>query len=257
MKDFFTSPFGLACVIFGALAFLAIVVLWRNISWAPRGVTPEDMRKKLWAGIVGVLPESKTALWVLGVAATVLVVGGGIWWLWPSATSDWSSPSLATVWMWTKSYWLYIMFVFVGALIALTVWGDDHKAMLQTTAWGIVAMLFAVIPLLAWVVGNQSSECITGHPCELQQKSDGSTVPVSIQSGQWICFDTTFWDNLSQLGYRTSFRGGPEKLYGCTRDSVLSGKCNERMGDTFRFTPTKGVPLPKYWFTSQQDGHNC
>ncbi len=118
----------------------------------------------------------------------------------------------------------------------------------------VVSMFFVAIPLVAWIA-SPSSECVAGHPCTLQQQSDGSTVPVTIPKEQGVCFDPSFWENLSQLGYRTSFNGSSEKLYSCTRDSVLSGKCNERMGDTFRFIPKKGVLLPQYWFSP--GGSNC
>lgn len=99
------------------------------------------------------------------------------------------------------------------------------------------------------------AECTATSPCTPTMKSDGSTEPVKIKDGERVCFDHSFWDNLPRLGYMTSYRGGAEKRYGCTREQVISGTCNERMGDTFRFVPEPGVSIPKHWFATS--GNNC
>jgi len=95
-----------------------------------------------------------------------------------------------------------------------------------------------------------SEKCPASHPCL------GSTEKVTIPKGQRVCFDESFWDNLGRLGYTTSYQGGFEKKYGCTRDQVISGVCHERTGDSFRFIPEKGVRLPNHWFVDE-DGTQC
>ena len=86
------------------------------------------------------------------------------------------------------------------------------------------------------------------HLYTLHVRTDGSTKIVSVPDGKNVCFETSFWMNLSRLGYRTSDGVGPEKPYTCTEEEVVSNTCHERIGNTFQFTPQKGVPLPRYWF---------
>ncbi len=192
------------------------------------------------------------------VCPVVAVLAGlvALWLSWEVLIALLQSPSLDEVWKWTKNHWLSILVIGAIVGVGFSFVPEVGKTLAVMVAVG-VATLFIVIPLVHVIRDNQSPDCVPGHPCEPQTHRDGSTDVVKIPEGQWVCFDHSFWDNLSQLGYRTSFRGGPEKMYGCTRDAVLSGKCDERMGDAFRFTPTAGVSVPKYWFTPKQAGSNC
>ncbi len=86
------------------------------------------------------------------------------------------------------------------------------------------------------------------HLYTLHVRADGSTKVISVPNGKNVCFGTSFWMNLSRLGYRTSDGVGSERPYTCTKEEVVSNTCHERIGNTFQFTPQKGVHLPRYWF---------
>ncbi len=94
-------------------------------------------------------PEKKVPWgWVIGIPLAILV-GLGLWWSLP-----WHSPSLATVRDGIWSSWLYILIVCGIVLVVAIFVGDKLKTALRTAVWGVVAMSFIVIPLLAWVVAD-------------------------------------------------------------------------------------------------------
>ena len=85
--------------------------------------------------------------------------------------------------------------------------------------------------------------CTKTRPCSPIQQVDGSTTVVKTKEGTSLCFDSSFFTNLSRLGYTTSYQGGTEMKPGCTTQSCSL--------DSFRFTPEEGVPLPNYWFVPE------
>jgi hypothetical protein len=94
------------------------------------------------------------------------------------------------------------------------------------------------------------SDCTPERRCSLEVQSGGSTEIVSVNPGYAICFDSSFWENLPKLGYHTS-RNGVERSYGCTREQVLTGICDQTKFDSFRFVPETGILVPRYWFVHE------
>ncbi|MBU6388673.1 hypothetical protein KGQ72_02285 [Patescibacteria group bacterium] len=195
---------------------------------------------------------------VLGVLGIAVLLYFGV------HSSSLESPSLKTVWEATINHWFLILLVLGLAYILLSIIPKDAGAVAKAKVlkgaivW-LVPILFVGIPLVYLIWGDKpvapqtasaTPKCTSIHPC------DGSTERVSIPKGKRVCFDDSFWDNLDRLGYTTSYQGGPEKKYGCTREQVISGVCHERTGDTFRFIPAKGVQPPRYWFTDE-GGSEC
>lgn len=93
-----------------------------------------------------------------------------------------------------------------------------------------------------------SAKCTEYEPCTPQSKADGTTEKVYVPRGKNVCFDNSFWENVTRLGEKISYQGGPEEEYQCTREEVSSGECHIRTFDTFQFDPEKGVAPPRYWF---------
>lgn len=93
-------------------------------------------------------------------------------------------------------------------------------------------------------------DCTYTRPCTLQLQPDGTTERVSIKVGEQPCFDPPIWANLRGYGYTITSQGGPERLFVCSAEEVLQGKCDQRDADSFRFKPEKGVVPPRYWFIS-------
>ncbi len=132
-------------IIFGFLGVLAFFGMIGGIVYAVVN------KKKPSATVV------KTVISII----IVVFVGGGLWWFFGTSStlapsgvksSDWSSPSLATVrdGIWSSWFWILIVCgIFLGAF---SIWGGKHKSAQQTAVWGVAAMLFIVIPLLAWIV---------------------------------------------------------------------------------------------------------
>ncbi len=187
----------------------------------------------------------------------IAVIGVGLWW-WLSTSSTpapsgvkssgWSSPSLATVRDWVWSSWLWILIVSTVLYVATSFIPKVGGTIKYIVAVGAVS-LFTVIPLLAWVTAPNGSdqqrsamatECVAGRPCALQQQTDGSTVPVRIPDRYGVCFSQVFHQHRDKLGYRTSFLGSPS---------------SDGIGDTFWFTPEKGIPIPQYWLSKA--GSSC
>lgn len=126
-----------------------------------------------------------------------------------------------------------------------------------------LSSLTEIIPSSARSLGSLGSQsavspCQEETPCSPVLLADGTTAPVDFpkRQGASICFEPSFWNNLPNLGYTTSYKGGPEETYACTKDQVLDGTCSMRTGDRFRFKPKSGTPLPKYWFRTDR-GNQC
>lgn len=160
-----------------------------------------------------------------------------------------------------SNWWLafIVPLVLVAIVVALgKVFISNRK---MEAFWGLVVLVLVIVivpQVWVWIAGDAprtEKGCTPSSPCELRVKSDGFTETVRVPVGRNICFEPTFWIDLPKLGYRTSYRGGEEKVYGCTRETVLAGTCREVFGDAFRFKPEKGTLLPRYWFISESG--NC
>ena len=252
-SEFLWSAIGLTSI--GGI----IAVLWRNTVWEARGITPEgDVERLRGGGIAKLLPKSATAWYVIaGVVLAVTI----LWMLLitsatPSKSGVWSSslqsPSVATVVKAVWDYWLWILVIW-GIFIALIEVNGWPKGLHWVTS-GVVVLLFIVLPFIGLV--NEPPKpvrsaatlpspeaCTKSRPCAPLQQADGSTEEVLTPVGKSLCFDDSFFANVSRLGYATSYQGGTEMSPGCTTVSCKM--------DSFRFTPQPGVGVPKYWFVRE------
>ncbi len=157
-----------------------------------------------------------------------------------------------------RKYWFPFLIVWaVGTFIFVALSKTALTKTLHCVA-GAVLTILIVLSVWNWMTepsvqeqAAQSAACTATRHCDSVEK-----VATTIPEGHRVCFDPSFWENLPRLGYMTSYKGGPEKAYGCTRDQVIAGTCSERMGDTFRFIPEKDVPLPAHWFVGE-GGSTC
>lgn len=197
--------------------------------------------------------ENKQYLWSI-----LLVLGGGGAVLW----GVYHPVRLADAVQW-RGFWFSLLVLWaVGAtLIAINAKGVLAKT-LQWVLAGAIFMLFIGLPLVrgekppppAQVQQQREPDCTSSTPCTPTLGAGGSTEVVQGKPGFGICFDSSYWVNLSRLRYHITY-GGIEKKYECTREDVLAGKCSQTLFDAFRFVPEAGVSLPKYWFATK--GTNC
>ncbi|MBI4065847.1 hypothetical protein HY412_01470 [Candidatus Kaiserbacteria bacterium] len=80
--------------------------------------------------------------------------------------------------------------------------------------------------------------CTSASPCISVTKTDGSTERANIPQGKSVCFEPFFWSNIQRLGYKTSYKGGPEGGTGVS-------------ADTFWFVPEDGIKVPRHWFVQE------
>ncbi len=215
------------------------------------------------------LKEGLGTLWItlLVIAALIAVLYFGV------HASSFESPSLGTVWAFTKNHWLWILLA--GGLVCMvpSFVPDKQKGRAEGLQLFIVLavfLLFTALPVANAIWGDKEpgsspqrqhysaapqEDCTKSRPCVPVLRANGSTDKVTVPPGKGVCFEPSFWDNIRWLGYTTSYQGGREKRYECTREQVLAGTCHEKTGDAFRFVPEDGVPLPHYWFA--QSGSNC
>ena len=239
-------------VLLGAAAmFLGAVLLFKKFGW------------------------SMKYLWTIPV---VVLLGLGVWWsislLGPStappvapSSPGWSlqAPEPKTVWAFFKDYWLWVALVLTAIYFAHKLTESKLAVAGKYAAIAIAVIMFGAMAVHGiWSEESPSqqvtrseqaqSDCTARSPCTPVLKSDGSTEVVQGKSGFGICFDSSFWTNLSRFGYHITY-AGVEKKYECTREQVLAGNCSQTSFDAFRFVPETGVSLPKYWFATK--GINC
>ena len=153
---------------------------------------------------------------------------------------------------WGQKSWLPLLIIW-GIFIALVEVNGWPKGLHWVTS-GVVVLLFIVLPFIGRV--NEPPKpvrsaatlpspeaCTKSRPCAPLQQADGSTEEVLTPVGKSLCFDDSFFANVSRLGYATSYQGGTEMSPGCTTVSCKM--------DSFRFTPQPGVGVPKYWFVRE------
>lgn len=263
MIDFLTSPsfpFWAALAVFGLIVFAA---LWKNLHWPARDVTPDaqvEEQKKRWEWLKALFPKSRGAWTAIGI----VLAGAVLWFFWSSApaTPGWSlkAPTLGQAWQFVKGYWLWI---FVGIAVAymLSYLIKKEREPAAKAARGIlvmmVPMLFVVLPLVDFFWGEkspsaqvqqrqavvrESDDCAKKEPCTPFLEANGLTEKVRMKGGRSLCFDDSFFTNLSRLGYKTSYQGTAEDP-GCTTVSCKM--------DTFWFEPEAGIRVPKYWYVPE------
>jgi hypothetical protein len=133
----------------------------------------------------------------------------------------------------------YLWWVIAFAVVIVIAFGIKHEVETKQKNQNVEPQTVAG-PLLTLT-------CDTNHPCVLHEQN-GLTVLVSVPGGKNVCFDDSFWENIELIGFRTSYRGSDEEPYTCTREQVISGVCQKRNYDKFRFVPKNGTSIPRYWF---------
>lgn len=163
-------------------------------------------------------------------------------------------------WSWDNWFWLL---VFGGILIALSrlnakALGELAKK-LETGTIIALLLLFFGFPMWFGIMDFFSPlqhparhatqlpvTCTSFERCTPILRADGTTELVRMKEGRSLCFDSSFAENLSRLGYVTSYKG-VETASACTAASCKM--------DSFRFTPESGVRLPEYWFVPEGSAH--
>jgi len=136
-----------ALIALGMLAFVSKGANAHNEKKAQEQAQLDRKHGKPARADLAPLP-GKASLGVAGIIA-VLLICGAVWWSLP-----WRSPSVSTVTNWVGSYWFFILIVGGLALLVIPSFGGTYTARLQTTVWGVVLMLFILIPFIhfiAWI----------------------------------------------------------------------------------------------------------
>jgi hypothetical protein len=187
-------------IVLGITLFLVvIVVLWRNISWAPRGITPKEMVDHF--GVTGMLPNSKPIRYgIVGLAVILLIFGALA--LFPNShdvKQALQSPSLKTVWAATKDYWLWVLLVGVAAFVSLSFLPKEKETLAKTLKWVLAWMvfcLFIVFPLLVWMGFGEQPK---GPQIPAEQRVKSVVCPDVNARENRKCLLTTTWSNWIQF----------------------------------------------------------
>jgi hypothetical protein len=113
----------------------------------------------LIGGLIYSIATKKLNLRVAIVLIAIVLVAGGLWRSWSALGTlplSLQSPSLKTMWTMTQSYWLWILLISCIAYVLLSFIPKEKEAVakkLQIILVLMVAMLFAVIPVLDWMTG--------------------------------------------------------------------------------------------------------
>lgn len=107
----------------------------------------------------------------------------------------------------------------------------------------IVLLAVATVSVAVYMRGSGFECGNKKHQCTAERDEK-----VAVPEGKLACFDSSYWDNLSQLGFTTSYKGDVWNEFSCTQEQVMAGTCHQRVFDAFRFTPKGAVRIPKYWF---------
>lgn len=112
-------------------------------------------------------------------------------------------------------------------------------------SWGTVIVLLTIATVSVTIyVGSSGFECGNKkHQCTAERDEK-----ILVPEGKLACFDPSYWDNLPQLGFTASYKGGVWNEFSCTQEQVMAGTCRQRVFDAFRFNPKGAIRIPKYWF---------
>lgn len=115
----------------------------------------------------------------------------------------------------------------------------------KTILWGgaILLLLFATVYYAGYRSGSGDECGNKKHQCTAERNEK-----VLVPEGKLACFDSSYWDNLPQLGFTTSYKSGAWNEFICTQEQVMAGVCRQRVFDAFRFNPKGKERIPKYWF---------
>lgn len=191
-----------------------------------------------------VIPGNFGEHW-LSILVAVAGIGLALW----AFTAE-VRPTDAGNWSW--KYWLPLLIIWgtLAALIALNQekLGTASKVLQSILATGMFAAL-VVLPLVNYFWGEEPGQrrpakaatapnCTSASSCTHVRSPDGMTKKVSIPNGKSVCHDPEFWANLPRLGFKTTFKGGPERGV-------------DVPADTFWYEPEPGVSIPRYWFVPE------
>ena len=164
MTSYLASPSFLWVALGITVLLIVVAVLWRNISWTARGITPPEMVASLQAGITGILPGHRNARYLsygVGVLLLIVLVVWGLQGTLGTPSQSLQSPSLKTVWETTKDHWLWI-FLTLAILYALTFFlPEEKKGVAIKSQWSIASLgvlLFVVFPFLGLFTGTGGHE---------------------------------------------------------------------------------------------------
>lgn len=155
MTDFLTSPSFLWAA-FGITAALVIaVILWRNISWAPRGITPQQLIQQLNAGVTGLISGGPGRYLLIGIVVVAAVFG--LWAVLPwlaDKMPDFRSPSIGDAADFVGEHWFWFVALFAIAGVVAAIWAAVKKKPWKPWLEGaaIVAALVILGPQLWYAV---------------------------------------------------------------------------------------------------------
>jgi hypothetical protein len=219
----FTSPQFFLTILGITLFLVVIVVLWRNISWAPRGITPQEMIDHF--GMAGMFPNSKPIRYGIVGLAAILLIFGALAFL-PNShdiKQTLQSPSLETVWATTKDYWLWILLFGIVAFVSLFFIPKEKEALAKKLQWVLAWVMFSLFigfPLLAWM-GFGDEKQSAQQQARLQQPESKPTLSM-------LPFGDSVHIN-PPVGHATVFTGS-----GFTTHCVYSDGTEGTVGDPVR-----------------------
>jgi hypothetical protein len=180
MIEFLQSPFFLLSAIVATIVTVTAVVLWKNVHWPSRNVTPAEQVAERQLGILEKMKNilSKSAI-AWGVFGAVILIALAVWGLSAHGTG-WSSllqPTPELVWWVFKNYWFWIVLILAG----LYFWFDGIT---PATAWskGVRGMVVAVGVLIA---GAMAVHGIWGDSSISPQATLLETPPASAPQSTW------------------------------------------------------------------------
>lgn len=152
--EFVNSGWGLVLAVVIIIVGTVIVLLWKNVHWHARGVTPAAIvaAARRHGATFGIFVPSSTkqrwALVLIGLGIAV-VVGGGL-----APPSRWftRAPAMAEVGTWSSDRWL-VLVAFFGLLVAIIYLLAEAKVAktLVLVTIGVAVFMLLWTPFLAWV----------------------------------------------------------------------------------------------------------
>lgn len=128
MSGFFSSPYFLYVAVATALSFVLVSLLRSSVVWAPRGITPPSLVKKLKSGgpSFGWIPKTLVKVWGFGRRNLkgLLIAATGVWVVWTISQGD----------AWLPQQWLHRMPDF----LTIRDWSWKRLLVLVMAAGGII-----------------------------------------------------------------------------------------------------------------------
>lgn len=166
-----------------------------------------------------------------------------------------STDSLAELSKMARARWMFLLAVWgiLAAFVAINIpkeWGKTLQSVLALAVFVVLIGYPIGHPVWKWIMAPSGDRCTKAHPCALLRHKDGSSEVVLMPKGHGVEFEPSFWEHpVGELGFKTSFNGGPGRPYLCSYAQAVARTCF-MLYDQFWFEPSnKDVSLPGYWFT--------